>query len=60
MPISAEKVAEDSTEEVEIPTWMRETILERYHQSVANPSRGKPLDLAHADAKAKFKARHDY
>ena len=58
MPIPAEKFTEDSTEEVEIPAWMRETILERYHRSVANPSRGKPLDQARADAKAKFKARH--
>jgi len=45
MSMQAEKIIENISGEAEIPKWMREQVLERYHLSIAAPSRGEPLDV---------------
>ena len=56
MTMPVKKVIEDAAEELEIPEWMHQTILERYHQSVANPSRGERLDVVRRELLAEFPA----
>jgi len=58
MANTAEKMPEADQEQKTIEQWLREDVVRIYDARKADPSRGKPLEQALEDTKARLKAKH--